>query len=80
MLFCPKLGRCVGKLRPITDEERAELDRRVAKGELYEIKRPPQEEIDRMYEIDKAYGMYDGMEELLQSITEEEIKKVKFSF
>lgn len=40
MLFCPKLGRCVGKLRPITDEERAELDRRVANEELYSTKHP----------------------------------------
>ena len=51
-----------GKMRILTDADEAELDGCVAKGELYEIKRPPQEEIDRMYEIDKAYGMYDGME------------------
>lgn len=80
MLFCPKLGRCVGKLRPITDEERAELDRRVANGELYSTKHPSKEEIERMYKIHEEYGLHDGMEELLQSITEEEIEKVKFSF
>lgn len=62
MFFNPKTKTYVGKLRTLTAEEEAEFDRRVAKGELYEIKRPPQEEIDRMYEIDKAYGMYDGME------------------